>query len=91
MIRRLLSSEDFRTDILTLINAEFLQYAIEFFGKVALAKLSNQEITDDWYRYVFLNDKLPSDDLIINSGLNKKTIANSYKTTERATVLVAHQ
>lgn len=89
IIRRVLNNKDYRIVIVTLINAEFLQYAIEFFRRVVEAKLKNQSVTTDWYRAEFLNPNLPSDDLIINSGLNKKTISNMYNSARREIVLEA--
>jgi DNA-dependent RNA polymerase auxiliary subunit epsilon len=41
IIKRLLKGQDYRIEIVALINAEFLQFAIEFFKKVAQAKLDN--------------------------------------------------
>lgn len=55
IIKRLLKGQDYRIEIVALINAEFLQFAIDFFKKVAQAKLDNQEITTDWYKETFLN------------------------------------
>lgn len=89
IIVRLLKGQDYRIEIVTLINAEFLQYAIEFFKRVVEAKLKNQSITTDWYKAEFLNPNLPSDDLIINSGLNRKTISNMYNSARREIVVEA--
>ena len=74
IIKRLLKGEDYRIEVVALINAEFLQFAIEFFKKVAQAKFDNTAIDGDWYKKTFLNESLPSDEIAINSGLNKKTI-----------------
>lgn len=71
IIRRLLNAEDYRIEIITLIDAEFLQSAINYFRKVAHAKISNQDITADWYKSEFLDDKLPKEDIAINSGLRE--------------------
>lgn len=70
-----------------MINTQFLQYAITFFGKVAEAKLKNREITADWYAKEFLDPNLPTDDIIIHSGLNKKTVTNMYNSAKREIVL----
>jgi len=87
VIRRLIHNVDYRVEILSLIDAEFLQYVIDFFKKIVAAKLKNEDITVDWYKAEFLNSNLSSDEIIINSGLNKKTISNSYGTANRPTVL----
>lgn len=83
IIRKLLQGEDYRIEIVTLINAEFLQFAIEFFKKVIDAKLNNQEVTTDWYKEAFLNPKLPKEEIAIHSGLNMKTIGNMYNSQKR--------
>ncbi len=89
IIRRLINSQDYRVEIVTLINAEFLQYAVDFFRRVVEAKLRNQTVTTDWYKAEFLNPNMSSDELIINSGLNKKTISNMYNSARREIVLEA--
>lgn len=91
IVGRLLRSEDYRTEVIALINAEFLEYAIEFFGRVVDAKLKNQSVTADWYKAEFLDARLRSDDLIIHSGLNKKTIYDIYHSTRREIVLEVTQ
>lgn len=59
IIQKLIKGQDYRIEIITLINAEFLQYAIDFFKKVIDAKLRSQNITVDWYKQEFLNPNLP--------------------------------
>lgn len=71
IIRRLLNAEDYRIEIIALMDAEFLQSAINYFKKVAHAKISNQDITADWYKSEFLDDKLLKEDIAINSGLRE--------------------
>lgn len=68
IIKKLFASEDYRIEIVTLINAEFLQFAIEFFKKIIDAKLNNEDVTVDWYKQEFLNRRLPSKEIAINSG-----------------------
>ncbi|HPN32641.1 MAG TPA: CfrBI family restriction endonuclease [bacterium] len=89
IIIKLMKGKDYRIEIVTLINAEFLQYAIDFFKKVVDAKLKNKDITIDWYKEKFLNPKLSSDEIAINSGLNKKTITNMYNTANKEIVIEA--
>ena len=71
IIRRVIKSQDYRIEIVNLINAEFLQFAVDFFKKIVLAKLENKDVTIEWYRKAFMNEALPADDIEINSGLNK--------------------
>lgn len=89
IIKKLLRGEDYRIEVVTLINAEFFQYAIEFFKKIVDAKLKNENITVDWYKKEFLNENLSSDEIAINSGLNKKTIANMYNSARKEIVIEA--
>jgi len=89
IITRVIKSQDYRIEIVNLINAEFLQFAVNFFKKIAYAKLDSKEITIDWYKKAFMDEALPSDDIAINSGLNKKTISNMYGTATKTIVIEA--
>jgi hypothetical protein len=89
IVTRVIKSLDYRIEIVNLINAEFLQFAVDFFKKIAYAKLDSEEITIDWYKIAFMNEDLPSDDIAINSGLNKKTISNMYGTATKNIVIEA--
>src|SRR3989338_969165 len=91
IIRKLLKGEDYRIEIVTLIDAEFLQFVVDFFKKVVDAKFKNQDITIDWYKKEFLNSKLSTMDIAINSGLNKKTIHNMYNSSTREIVIDASE
>lgn len=86
---RVIKSRDYRIEIVNLINAEFLQFAVDFFKQVVSAKLNSEDITIEWYKRVFMNEKLPSDDIAINSGLNKKTISNMYRSATKQIVIEA--
>ena len=90
IIRKLFAGEDYRTEVLALINAEFLQYAVNFFKRVACAKLDNKSVTVDWYKKEFLNsDSYRPEEIAIHSGLNKKTITNAYNSAKKQIVLEA--
>ena len=89
IIRKVMNGQDYRIEIVNLINADFLQYVVDFFKKVVEAKLKNKDITIDWYKKEFLNEELPSDDLIINSGLNRKTVSNMHNSATREIVVKA--
>jgi len=78
-----------RVEIVNLINAEFLQFAIDFFKNVVEAKLNSTDITIEWYKQAFMNNTLSSEDIAINSGLNKKTISNMYRSAKREIVIEA--
>ena len=89
IIKKLLNGEDYRIEIVTLIDAVFLQYTIDFFKKIIDAKLKNKRITGDWYKKEFLDERLSPEDIAINSGLNKKTISNMYNSARREIVIEA--
>ena len=87
IIRKLLQGKDYRVEIVTLINAEFLQFPVKFFKKVIDAKLNNQEVSSDWYKKAFLDPKLSKEEIAIHSGLNMKTIGNMYNSQKREIVV----
>ena len=90
IIRRLLAGADYRSEVLALINARFLEYAVDFFKRVACAKLDNISVTVDWYKKEFLNsDSFSPQEIAIHSGLNKKTITNTYNSASKKIVLEA--
>jgi hypothetical protein len=89
IIKKLLKGEDYRIEVVNIINAEFLQFAINFFKKVVEAKLRNQNVTIDWYKKEFLNSSLHPKDIAINAGLNKKTIHNMYNSSTKSIVIDA--
>ena len=43
IIKRLVKGQDYRIQVVALISAEFLQFAIDFFKKVIEAKLANKD------------------------------------------------
>ncbi len=89
IIRKLLKGEDYRIEIVTMINAEFLQFSIDFFKCVIEAKLNNTNVTVDWYKKAFLNPNLPAKEIAINSGLNKKTIHNMFNSSTKEIIIDA--
>jgi len=89
IITRIIKSQDYRIEIVNLINAEFLQFTVGFFKKIAAAKRNSQDITIDWYKKAFIGSNLPSEDIAINSGLNKKTISNMYGAAKKNIVIEA--
>lgn len=48
IIRKLIFGEHYRSEIVAPIDAQFLEYAIEFFKRVAEAKMRHEQITVDW-------------------------------------------
>ncbi|MBU4293728.1 MAG: CfrBI family restriction endonuclease [Actinobacteria bacterium] len=89
IIKKLIKGEDYRIEVVALINAEFLQFAIDFFKRIVDAKLKSKDITIDWYKKEFLNPELIARDIAINSGLNKKTIHNMFNSSTKEIVIYA--
>ncbi len=89
IIRNLINGQDYRSDVVLLIDDIFLNYCIDFFKRVIEAKIKNENITSDWYKKEFLNPNLPKQDIAINSGLNMKTITNSYNSGRKEIVIEA--
>lgn len=89
IIRKLLRGDDYRIEVVTLINAQFLQFAIDFFKKIVEAKLQSKSITSDWYKDAFLNPSLSASEIAINSGLNKKTIHNMFNSSTKEIIIDA--
>ena len=89
IIRKLLGGEDYRSEIVALIDANFLQWVIDFFSRVVDAKLKNRPVTVDWYKEEYLNSELPKDEIAVHSGLNLKTITNMYNSSRKEVVLEA--
>lgn len=91
IIKTLINGDDYRIEIIKLINSQFLSYVIDFFKKVVDAKIKNQNINIDWYKQELLSPDLPTEDLAINAGLNKKTITNMYNSATKKIVLEASE
>jgi len=89
VIKRLINAEDYRIEVINLINAEFLDFCIKFFKEIVNAKLENKNIDKSWYLKHFLNENLPKEEIAINSGLNMKTISNMYNSTKKEIVIEA--
>jgi hypothetical protein len=89
IIRKLLAGDDYRIEVVTMINAEFLQFVLDFFKQIINTKIQNQDINLDWYKAAFLNSELTKEEIAINSGLNMKTISNMYNSATKAIVIDA--
>lgn len=89
IIKKLIKNEAYGIEVSNLLNAEFMQYAVEFFKKVAIAKLNNQSITADWYKKEMLDSSLSKSELAINSGTNEKTITNAFNSSRKDIVISA--
>ena len=90
IIRKLLHAEDYRIEIVSLIDAEFLTFAVEFFKSVHSNKMIFKNTkTLDWYVKSMLDKDLSKEEIAINSGLNMKTISNMFNSGTKETVISA--
>lgn len=89
IIFKLFNGESYRPEVVSLIDAQFLQYTIDFFKRIIEAKIENEDITVDWYKKELLNSDLSSKEICIHSGLNMKTIKNIYFSTKKDVVVEA--
>ncbi|STQ86323.1 cfrBI restriction endonuclease family protein [Helicobacter muridarum] len=75
-IEKLLKGEDYREEVINVINLEFLDFALDFFRQILEAKLNDESINLDWYKKHFINDKtIKPDEVAIFAGMNKKQSA----------------
>ena len=89
-VNKLLKGQDYREEVIQSINAVFLDFTVDFFKKIALAKMDSKDITLEWYKNTFINDdSLPPEEAAIYAGMNKKTITNIYGTATKEVVIKA--
>ncbi len=89
-VQKLIRGENHREYIINSINAEFLDFSIDFFKKIVLRKMSDDYINLDWYKNNFIQSTdIDSQDIAIFAGTNKKTIYNIYGDAKKQTVIDA--
>lgn len=89
IISLLLRGEDYRVEVLSLINSEFIDFMNRFLSEVADIKSMHEDQSTDWYAENFLSESLPKDQIAINSGLNMKTISNMFNSSTKDIVVKA--
>lgn len=89
IISLLLRGEDYRVEVLSLINSEFVDFMNRFLSEVADIKSRHEDESIDWYAENFLSESLPKDQIAINSGLNMKTISNMFNSSTKEIVVKA--
>lgn len=78
-VDKLVNGLDYREEVVNSINVAFFDFCLEFFKKIVEKKFEAKKIDLSWYKDNFINDSsLSTDDLLINSGLNKKTVTNTF-------------
>jgi len=89
VLEKVIKGKDYRSEVLSIINAQFLEFVIDFFKKVVNAKLEGKKIGVNWYKHYFLDRNLSKEEIAINAGINVKTINNIYGTTKKEIVIEA--
>ncbi|MBK7099306.1 MAG: CfrBI family restriction endonuclease [Sphingobacteriales bacterium] len=89
IIKKVISNQDYRDEVLVIIDEIFLDYCISFFKQVVYAKVDALGEKSDWYKKVFLNPYLPKEQIAINSGLNMKSITNAFNSSKKQVVIQA--
>ena len=89
IIKKVISNQDYRDEVLVIIDEIFLYYCISFFKQVVYAKINTLGEQSDWYKKVFLNPDLPKEQIAINSGLNMKSITNAFNSSKKEVVIQA--
>lgn len=89
IIKKVIKNKDYRDEIHPVIDEYFLKYCIDFFKKIVKAKIEYLGDEADWYKSIFLNIKLPKEQIAINSGTNTKSINNSYNSIAKEIVIAA--
>lgn len=89
IIKKVISNQDYRDEVLVIIDEIFLDYCISFFKQVVYAKIDTLGEQSDWYKKVFLNPDLPKEQIAINSGLNIKSITNAFNSSKKEVVILA--
>ena len=88
IISALLRGEDYRTDVVSIIDSEFLEFSVDFLKKIISAKSDNPDITADWYKKHFItNTELTPYDIVAHAGLNWKTIENMRLSARKEIVI----
>ena len=76
IIRKLIAGEDYYSEALDAIDADFLQYIVDFFKRIVKAKLDKKLVTSDWYREEFLiSHSLSNTEMNTISASNSDQIA----------------
>jgi methyltransferase-like protein len=87
IIKKLFAGEDYRQEVLAMIDSVFLQHVIDFFKQIVETKMNDKALTDDWYKTYFLDANLGKETLSVNAGVNLKSITNAYGKANKETVL----
>lgn len=87
-VEKLINGDDYRSEIINAINAQFFDFSVKFFKDIVEAKLNSNSIDLEWYKkYFIVRDDLKTEDIAIYAGMNKKTINNIHGSATKEIVL----
>jgi len=103
VVKSLLIGEDYREDFLAVIDTLCMEAFIEYFKKVVnkskyqvqigIEQFTNntnsnaENIRDNWYEKLMLDEDLDKRDIALNAGINLKTINNMHNTQKKEVVI----
>jgi len=87
VLRMILKSEHYRKAVIDQITDDFLQFTVQYFREIFLAKYDGKKIDMEWYRKYFLEGRFSTKETAIYAGLNDKTIRNIYGSSARNVVV----
>ncbi|MEI0540386.1 CfrBI family restriction endonuclease [Brachyspira pulli] len=87
-VEKLINGDDYRSEIINAINAQFFDFSVKFFKDIVEAKLNSNSIDLEWYKkYFIVRYDLKTEDIAIYAGMNKKTINNIHGSATKEIVL----
>jgi len=89
--KAIMPGDDYRTEVVDLLNRHFLDATMSFFRQVVNAKLEGEKIgveCIDWYKDFIMGD-LPPKERAVNAGINPKTVHNIYGSSGKKILIQA--
>jgi hypothetical protein len=78
IIRKLLSGQDFSSEVLARIDVEFLDHVVDFFKQIVKAKLNEETLPIDWYKEEFLRtNSLFGEEIGIYPNISMTTLSKN--------------
>ncbi len=87
VLRMILKGEHYRMAVTNEISNDFLRFTVNFFKDLAKAKIEGIAVTADWYGRYFLEGRFPPKESLVYTGLNDKTVLNTYGSSSRKVIL----
>lgn len=78
IIRKLLSGQDFSSEVLAMIDVECLDHVVDFLKQIVKAKLNEETLPIDWYKEEFLRaNSLFEEEIGIYPNISMTTLSNN--------------